>query len=82
MHAAKLETSPRLRRALTVLEGRRGEWIGTRTLIREARICAVNSVIAELRVNGCVIECEQRKHGKERRWVYRLTASPSDRGQA
>ncbi|PWE29993.1 hypothetical protein DDZ14_16260 [Maritimibacter sp. 55A14] len=76
MHHASLSTSPRLQRALHVLQEAQG-WLSTRTLIRRAHICAVNSVIAELRENGAEIECEQRV-GPDgtHRWCYRLTKSP------
>jgi len=76
MHHAKLENSPRLQRALAVLL-RQKDWITTRSLIRRARICAVNSVIAELRENGCKIETK-RSIGREgaARWSYRLIEAP------
>jgi len=51
MHAARLASSPRLRRALRALRAAGGE-ISTYQLSRRARLCAVNSVIAELRANG------------------------------
>lgn len=79
MNHASLKRSARLRRALSALIAARG-WVSTMTLIRRARICAVNSVIAELRENGCDISCEQRTDpatGK-RRWVYRLNDYPKD----
>ena len=72
MNHAHLATSPRLQRALAVLRARRGRWTTTRTLLRAANICAVNSVIAELRENGIAVECEQRVEGGRRRWAYRL----------
>ena len=77
MHHASLRKSARLRRTLDVLERREGHWLTTRDLIVEAHICAVNSVIAELRANGCEIECEQRPgKNSERRWAYRLKSAP------
>ena len=75
MHSATLSASPRLRRTLAVLE-EAGGWISTRALLRAADICAVNSVVAELRDNGCTIDCEQRVEGGERRWFYRLVEAP------
>lgn len=76
MRHASLEKSARLRRTLIVLI-EVGGWISTRTLLRKANICAVNSVIAELRENGAVIDCEVKvtKKGK-RRWCYRLIKAP------
>ena len=76
MHHASLRRSARLRRTLDVLERRQGQWLTTRDLILQAHICAVNSVIAELRANGCEIECEQRLEDGERRWAYRLKSAP------
>lgn len=54
MHSAKLKTSKRLQRTLKVL--RQGK-ATTRQIIRKAHVCAVSSVIAELRANGIRIEC-------------------------
>ena len=77
MHFASLKKSARLRRTLDVMEWRKGQWLTTRDLIVEAHICAVNSVIAELRANGCDIQCEQQPaETGERRWAYRLKSAP------
>ena len=54
MHSAKLKTSKRLQRTLRVL--RRGK-ATTRQIIRKAHVCAVSSIIAELRANGVKIDC-------------------------
>jgi len=78
MHHARLSESLRLQRALRVLEERFGQWVTTRTLVRKANICAVNSVVAELRENGCRIECEQRSKDGQRRFFYRLTKTPEE----
>lgn len=75
MNAARLSTSPRLRRALWALREAGGE-ISTFELSRKAAICAVNSVVAELRANGCDIVCAQRCEGGERRFYYTLKAEP------
>lgn len=79
MKHAKLETSERLQRALRVLQAAKG-WVSTRTLIRQAQICAVNSVIAELRENGAVIETRATTCSKtgRRLWQYRLTREPEN----
>jgi len=58
MNAAKLNKSTRLKRVLAVL--RRGGAYSTRDLIRKAHVCAVNSIIAELRANGKQVECFRR----------------------
>jgi hypothetical protein len=66
MHAARIETSPRLQRVLETLQ-RGGRWT-TRELIETAHVCAVNSAVAELRANGYPITCERRKNV----WLYWL----------
>ena len=66
MNSARLSKSDRLQRALSVL--RDGKFHTTRDLIRKASICAVNSVVAELRANGINITCERRKD----LWYYKL----------
>ena len=75
MHHARLQTSPRLRRTLKVLQQAHGE-MTTYELSRAANICAVNSVIAELRQNGAEITCRQAVKNGQRRFYYRLTKSP------
>ena len=62
MHAAKLETSPRLQRVLAVL--RQGDAMTTRQIGIQAKVCAVNSCISELRMNGYSIECKCLGRGK------------------
>ena len=71
MHAASLERSPRLQRALDLLlDGRERS---TLEIIAGAKVCAVNSVIAELREGGFSILCRQdRETSGERVWLYRL----------
>lgn len=73
MHAAKLDRSARLQRVLDVL--RTGVEYSTRDLVMAAQVCAVNSIIAELRANGYVIHCRQKPG--ERVWLYRLSREPS-----
>lgn len=62
IHYAKIESSDRLRRVLAVLSD--GQPHSTLEIIAYARVCAVNSCIAELRMNGFQIEC--RQVGRER----------------
>lgn len=57
MNAAKLSKSKRLKRVLRVL--RRGGAYTTRDLIRQAHVCAVNSIIAEIRANGYRVGCQR-----------------------
>lgn len=75
--AAKLADSDRLQRALRLLIAERHRWLTTRTILRRANVCAVNTVIAELRENGAEIECKTTVlQGGRRRWSYRLTKTP------
>lgn len=66
MNAATIENSDRLRRVLAVLSD--GKERSTLDIIAYARVCAVNSCIAELRANGYNIRC--RREGDK--WFYRL----------
>ena len=70
MHAARLDRSDRLRRVLDVLKDRKPH--STRTIAGEANVCAVNSIVAELRANGYKIEC----YRVGRLWYYRLEEAP------
>ena len=71
MHSAKLKTSKRLQRTLAVL--RRGK-ATTRQIIRKAHVCAVNSIITELRANGIKIECRCVEKG-----IFEYSISPQSR---
>ena len=70
MHAARIEHSPRLKRVAALLAD--GEEHSTLDIVREARVCAVNSIIAELRANGFRISCRQVHRDGARVWLYRL----------
>lgn len=59
---ARIENSERLKRAHAVLSD--GEWHSTRDIIRKANVCAVNSIISELRCNG--FDIISRKVGRDR----------------
>lgn len=50
IHYAKVEESERLQRACRLLSD--GRWHGTREIMLAADVCAVNTVITELRCNG------------------------------
>lgn len=54
MHAAKIENSPRLQQVLQYL--RKGP-ATTFEIVMGCGVCAVNSIIAELRANGFTITC-------------------------
>ena len=69
MHAAKIEDSPRLQKVLNYLR-----YHGVRTtmeIIQGCQVCAVNSIIAELRANGITIDCQAIK-GQRGVYQYRL----------
>lgn len=65
---ARLTNSPRQQRVLRVLSD--GSEHSTRDLIVQADVCAVNSIVAELRANGIPIASRCQK----RVWFYRLGA--------
>lgn len=66
MHSARLTKSERLQRVLAVLK--RGGEFSTMQIVELANVCAVNSIIAELRANGMDISCQRRGDT----WFYRL----------
>jgi hypothetical protein len=66
MHAASIEKSERLGRVLDLLS--QGGEFSTLDIIKLANVCAVNSIVAELRQNGCDIDCQR----KGEKWFYRL----------
>ena len=71
IHAASLESSPRLQRVHALLAD--GLERSTREIIQAARVCAVNSAVAELRANGLHIHCRRiRSPAGEHTWLYRL----------
>ncbi len=72
MNAARLDRSPRLQRVLVLLGD--GRWHSTLDIIIGAGVCAVNSCVSELRVNGIPIAC--RRVGKER-FEYRIGVDQS-----
>ena len=75
MHAARLAESPRLQRTLAVLAD--GREHTTRDILTAARVCAVNSIVAELRANGHHITCRQQVTDDGRVWLYRLEGGPA-----
>lgn len=77
MHAARIEHSDRLQRVLALLSD--GAWHSTLDIVFAARVCAVNSCVAELRHNGVRVDC--RKVGKDR-FEYRLAAHAAPEAQA
>jgi hypothetical protein len=66
MNAASIEKSERLGRVLDLLS--QGGDFSTLDIIKQANVCAVNSIVAELRQNGFDINCQRRGD----KWFYRL----------
>lgn len=67
MHSAKIDRSRRLQRVDALLAD--GNEYSTMQIVHTAQVCAVNSIIAELRDNGRAIACRRDKHI----WYYRRT---------
>lgn len=72
MHAARLERSPRLQRVHALLSD--GAERSTLEIVSDAQVCAVNSVVAELRENGVYIECRRVRDPASGAplWLYRM----------
>lgn len=67
MHSASIERSKRLQRVDDLLAD--GKEYSTMDIVHTAKVCAVNSIIAELRDNGRAITCRRNKNI----WLYRRT---------
>ena len=76
MHAANIANSPRLQRTLAALRSAPAG-LTTREVVRAADVCAVNSIVKELRLNGCAIACTQEGRGRFR---YTLIMEPTHGG--
>lgn len=68
MHAASIERSPRLQRVRDVLSD--GREHSTLEIVRDAGVCAVNSIVAELRANGLDITCRRGTRNGGAIWLY------------
>ncbi len=66
MNFAQIQNSPRLQRTHAVLMD--GLEHTTLNIITKARVCAVNSIVSELRDNGFDIKCQRRGD----LWFYRM----------
>ena len=75
MHAARIDSSPRLQRVAALLADGRPH--STLDIVLGAEVCAVNSIIAELRVNGLRIRC----HREGDTWWYQLEPENNDEPQ-
>lgn len=69
MNYANIENSDRLARVADLLE--QGGEFTTLDIIKKANVCAVNSIISELRQNGYDITCQRRGE----KWFYKLETS-------
>ena len=69
---AKLSSSKRLQRVCELLSDAQEH--STLEICIRAGVCAVNSIVAELRAQGADIRCRQvrSKETGERIWVYRM----------
>ena len=71
MHAAHIDRSERLQRVEALLSD--GAEHSTLDIVTGARVCAVNSIISELRANGREILCRQTAgNSGQRIWLYRM----------
>jgi hypothetical protein len=66
MHSARIDNSKRLQRVDSLLSD--GKEYTTMEIVVGARVCAVNSCIAELRANGRKIVCRRQKDV----WYYKM----------
>ena len=66
MNSARLDHSERLQRVASLLK--KGGEFTTLDIVVQAQVCAVNSIISELRANGMNISCQRRGD----RWFYRM----------
>lgn len=69
LHAAKM-SSPRLQRALQALQ-EFPEGLTTLDMIQKTGLCAINSIVSELRKNGFTIYCRHEGKTQDGASVYR-----------
>ena len=74
IHFARIEESERLQRVHKLLAD--GAWHGTREIMLTADVCAVNSIITELRHNNYDIRTRCVGRG---RYEYQLQVEPQGR---
>ena len=70
-HSATLESSPRLQKVYDLLKD--GKPHTTMEIIKECNVCAVSTIIHELRENGKIIICLPRKRGV---YEYQMEIEP------
>lgn len=73
IHAAKLDASPRLQRVLSFLRIRGSQGATTREIVEHADVCAVNSIISELRTAGIEVHCKMDGRSPSGASVYRYS---------
>jgi len=66
MNYANIEKSLRFQKVIKVLKDK--NWHSTMDIIKRAEVCAVNSIITELRLNGFDIKCKRDAN----KWLYQL----------
>ena len=71
MNAAQLSRSPRLQRVLAVLREAGPAGLTTREIVQRASVMAVSACVAELRENGCFINCTHEGEGPDGSAIYR-----------
>lgn len=76
MHFARLEKSDRLRRVLALLSDGRPRT--TREIVRMADVCAVNSIVSELRANLYDIRCKCIGKGVFEYWLVGRLPEPEE----
>lgn len=76
MHAARLYESPRLQRVANLLLS--GDWFSTMHIAKKANVCAVNSIISELRANQWVVDCILISTQSGKVWKYKASAIPNE----
>jgi hypothetical protein len=78
IHYSKLEKSPRLRRLLAYLIECGESGATTREINTDASIMAVSTAVAELRLNGFVIDCHFQGRTIQGSSVFRYVLAPLD----
>ena len=68
MNFARLEKSKRLQRVKELLQD--GRKHSTLDIVQNACVCAVNSIVSELRMNGFDISCKRKGDV----WFYQMRA--------
>jgi hypothetical protein len=76
IHFAKIEKSPRLRRLLAYLLECGENGATTREINNDASIMAVSTAVAELRLNGFVIDCHFQGRTVQGSSVFRYVLAP------